>query len=282
MDKADQDKGRKADKGNEARNDKRENRDRNREDPRNYYYRGGHLTHYQPIIQPQGYWHPSYYYDRVFDEDFGGSRQSPQRRNVPRGPPHVSYDAEGNRYDSSKSTSSISDEERPENRRRERLGSESSESMINPRAFDTKLPKMVRHHDFHLPPGSHCYHPNQPHTHLMTPPPMPGYHMGMVGMPPHPYAVAPYHYPYVFSMPYPAMTMFGGHPGYYDRVPPVHYPGHFFSPHHSDMAHPDRRNKKQKKDKKKKEKQTAIVEEKDKEETPGEKQKSKDQKSGTQ
>ena len=121
------------------------------------------------------------------------------------------------------------------------MSSSSNEPQIDPKKFDIKLPHQVGHHNFHMPSDSRQY---QSQTHHPWPYPLP--HPGpQFGWPefPHPYSPTPIHsYPYGYPMPfYPAYPMRSPYGYPMDRFPPMHYPGHLFSPHHADIATPDRR-----------------------------------------
>jgi hypothetical protein len=124
----------------------------------------------------------------------------------------------------------------------------SHEPQVNPRIYDDKLPHEVGHHRFHLPPdlGRSQYKPHPQHRpSLPAPPPHHPYNpYAVLHFPyphiPRPFNPAPLHYQYIYSMPFPAAHLFADNFGYYrDRQPPRHYPGHFFSPHHADVATPD-------------------------------------------
>lgn len=162
----------------------------------------------------------------------------------------------------SEATSSEEEEnsDREKNRvqqKRSQLNDSSSsiEKDFNPRLYDTKLPHEVGHHHFHLPPKNLPPHhnqvwrgyPQQPHPQVfgLSNPYMPPVHCPCQCPTMNPYAMWNQgfkHYPGHFFSPHHGeiatsdAVYYGKHQG----GPGLrHYPGHFFAPHPFDVAMAD-------------------------------------------
>lgn len=223
------------------RRDRRDGRDRR--DPRDYQDPRMHYDNYGMPMMPFGYAQPHpacpYHSHMASYPQMGGHHYNhgPAYR-----PGHHVRDYEDRSYDTDEETSSyysessVSSGSKSGQDSRDRIGknlrrdvsSSSNEPQINPRTYDVKFPHQVGHHNF----SSGAYNAPLYHQHQMS---------GHFAMP-HSYGVSALHHPYIYPVPYPQAHHHYGNELEFNRDhrPPLHYPGHFFSPHHADIAVPDK------------------------------------------